>query len=120
MPYFDTELFKRNGASQITACNDQYSGVKYEISFELDNNGLDNLQTALRDLTTKDDMTQLKTELATMHGVNNCPGNTIEEKIDNYLDKKGKKIDKVANKEASTTNPYYLGRYQFKHRQDNG
>lgn len=120
MSYFDTELFKRNGASQITASSDQYSGIKYEVSFELDAPGLDNLQTALRGLEAKDDVMQLKTELATMHGVNNSPGSTIEEKIDNYLDKKGKKIDKVANKEASTTNPYYLGRYQFKHRQDNG
>ena len=114
MPYFDEELFKKNGASQITACSDQYSGVKYEISFELDNNGLDNLQTALRSLETKDDTTQLKTELTTMHGVNNSPGNTIEEKIDNYLNKK------VAEPETKTTNPYYLARYQFKHRQDNG
>lgn len=116
MPYFDTELFKKNGASQITACNDQYSGIKYEVSFELDNNGLDNLQTALRGLEKKDDMTQLKTELATMHGVNNCPGETMTEKIDNYLSKKVG----VANPEAKTTNPYYLARYQFKHRQDNG
>ena len=117
MPYFDTELFKKNGASQISACNDQYSGIKYEVSFELDNNGLNNLQTALRGLEAKDDMTQLKTELVTMHGVNNSPGNTIEEKIDNYL---GKKSGKVTNPEANTTNPYYLARYQFKHRQDNG
>ena len=119
MPYFDTELFKKNGASQITACNDQYSGVKYEVSFELDAPGLDNLQTALRGLEDKNDMTQLKTELATMHGVNNCPGNTIEEKIDNYL---SKKAGKVEDPEAKTTNPYYLAlaRYQFKHRQDNG
>ena len=117
MPYFDTELFKKNGASQISACNDQYSGIKYEVSFELDNNGLNNLQTALRGLEAKDDMTQLKTELATMHGVNNSPGNTIEEKIDNYLDKKP---GKVAKPETNTTNPYYLARYRFKHRQDNG
>ena len=120
MPYFDTELFKKNGASQITACNDQYSGIKYEVSFELDNNGLDNLQTALRGLETKDDMTQLKTELLTMHEVNNCKGSTIDRRIDNYLEKKGKKINKAANPETNTTNPYYLARYQFKHRQDNG
>ena len=118
MPYFDEELFKKNGASQITACNDQYSGIKYEVSFELDNNGLDNLQAALRGLEKKDDMTQLKTELATMHGVNNCPGETMTEKIDNYLNKK---TGKVAEPETNnTTNPYYLARYQFKHRQDNG
>jgi hypothetical protein len=117
MPYFDEELFKKNGASLISACSDQYSGIKYEVSFELDNNGLNNLQTALRSLETKDDMTQLKTELTTMHGVNNSPGNTIEAKIDNYLNKK---ITKVANPESKTTNPYYLARYQFKHRQDNG
>jgi hypothetical protein len=114
MPYFDEELFKKNGASLISACSDQYSGIKYEVSFELDNNGLNNLQTALRSLETKDDMTQLKTELATMHGVNNSPGNTIEAKIDNYLNKK------AAKPETKTTNPYYLARYQFKHRQDNG
>lgn len=116
MPYFDEELFRKNGASQITACNDQYSGVKYEVSFELDNNGLNNLQTALRGLEAKDDMTQLKTELVTMHGVNNSPGNTIEEKIDNYL---GRWPGKSEKPEANTTNPYYLARYRFKHRQDN-
>jgi len=117
MPYFNKELFKKNGATQITACNDQYSGVKYEVSFELDNNGLNNLQTALRSLETKDDMTQLKTELTTMHGVNNCPGNTIEAKIDNYL---SRWPCLSANPETKTTNPYYVDRYQFKHRQDNG
>lgn len=117
MPYFDTELFKKNGASQISACNDQYSGIKYEVSFELDNNGLNNLQTALRGLEAKDDMTQLKTELVTMHGVNNSPGNTIEEKIDNYLSGWPGKSEKP---ETNTTNPYFLARYRFKHRQDNG
>lgn len=86
MPYFDEELFKKNGASQISACSDQYSGVKYEVSFELDNKGLDNLQTALRGLEAKDDMTQLKTELLTMHAVNNCKGSTIDRRIDNYLE----------------------------------
>ena len=113
MPYFDTELFKKNGASQITACNDQYSGIKYEISFVLDNNGLDNLQTALRGIEPKDDMMELKAELATMHGVKNTPGATLNEKIDNYLDKKSTKVRK------KTANPNCSGRYQFKHRQDN-
>ena len=119
MPYFDTELFKKNGASLISACSDQYSGIKYEVSFELDNNGLDNLQTALRGLEKKDDMTQLKTELATMHGVNNCPEETMTEKIDNYLSRWPGKSEKP---ETKTTSPHYLVRcqkYQFKHRQDN-
>jgi hypothetical protein len=55
-----------------------------------------------------------------MHEVNNCKGSTIDKRIDNYLEKKGKKINKAANPETKTTNPYYLARYQFKHRQDNG
>ena len=113
MPYFDTELFKKNGATQITASADQHTGTKYEVSFELDAPGLDNLQTALRGIEPKDDMMELKAELATMHGVKNTPGATLNEKIDNYLDKKSKKVRK------KTANPNCPGRYQFKHRQDN-
>jgi len=109
MPYFDEELFKKNGASQISTCSDQYSGVKYEVSFELDNKGLDNLQTALRGLEAKDDMTQLKTELLTMHAVNNCKGSTIDRRIDNYLEAKAGNPKIMEDRSV-------IQRYTIKHR----
>lgn len=42
MPTFDSELFARNGATQISA-NCEYGTPRYKVSFDLDSNGLHNL-----------------------------------------------------------------------------
>jgi hypothetical protein len=103
MPTFDSELFARNGATLISACNSQDYGLRYEVSFDLDSNGLQNLQSALNGLDHKDDMTEIKAEIITMHNVYNTPGDTLHEKIDNYCDSK--------NNVTCT-----CGRYKIKHR----
>ena len=102
MPTFDSELFARNGATQISA-NCEYGMPRYEVSFDLDSNGLHNLQSALSGLDHKDDMTEIKAEIITMHNVYNTPGNSLHEKIDNYCDSK--------NNVTCT-----CGRYKIKHR----
>lgn len=84
MPTFDSELFIRNGATQISA-NCEYGTPRYEVSFDLDSNGLHNLQNALNGLVHKDEMTEIKSEIIKMHDVYNAPGTTLHDKIDNYL-----------------------------------
>lgn len=100
MPTFDPELFKKNGATQISA-NCEYGTPRYEVSFDLDSDGLNNLQNALNGLVYKDDKTQLKSEIMKMHSVWNTPGTTLHEKIDNYCNSNNKKV---------------CGRYKIKHR----
>jgi hypothetical protein len=85
MPIFDSELFARNGATQISA-SCEHGTPTYEVSFELDSNGLHNLQNALNGLEHKDEMTEIKSEIIKMHDVHNTPGATLHEKIDNYLE----------------------------------
>jgi len=85
MPTFDSELFARNGATQISA-NCEYGTPRYEVSFDLDSNGLHNLQNALNGLEHKDEMTEIKSEIIKMHDVHNAPGATLDDKIDNYLE----------------------------------
>lgn len=100
MATFDSELFAKNGATQISA-NCENGTPRYEVSFDLDSNGLHNLQNALEGLVHKDEMTEIKSEIIKMHDVHNAPGTTLHEKIDNYCGSNNKKV---------------CGRYQIKHK----
>lgn len=100
MATFDSELFAKNGATQISA-NSENGTPRYEVSFDLDSNGLHNLQNALEGLVHKDEMTEIKSEIIKMHDVHNAPGTTLHEKIDNYCSPNNKKV---------------CGRYQIKHK----
>ena len=108
MPTFDSELFARNGATQISA-NCECGTPRYEVSFDLDSNGLHNLQNALNGLEHKDDMTEIKSEIIKMHDVHNAPGATLHDKIDNYLEAK-------AGKPKIMEERNIIQRYKIKHR----
>lgn len=101
---FDSELFARNGATQISA-NCEYGTPRYEVSFDLDSSGLNNLQKALSSLDQKDEITEIKSEIMKMHGVWNTPGDTLHEKIDNYC-----------VSQSNTICDDYCGRYKIKYR----
>lgn len=108
MPTFDSELFARNGATQISA-NCEYGTPRYEVSFDLDSNGLHNLQNALSGLDRKDEMTEIKSEIIKMHDVHNTPGATLHDKIDNYLEAKVGKPKIMEERNV-------IQRYKIKHR----
>ena len=105
---FDSELFARNGATQIST-NCEYGTPRYEVSFDLDSNGLRNLQNALDGLDHKDEMTEIKSEIIKMHNVHNAPGATLREKIDNYLEAKTGKSKIMEERDV-------IQRYKIKHR----
>ena len=108
MPTFDSELFARNGATQIFA-HCEYGTPRYEVSFDLDSNGLHNLQNALNGLEHKDEMTELKSEIIKMHDVYNAPGATLNDKIDNYLEAKAGNPKIMEDRSV-------IQRYTIKHR----
>lgn len=108
MPTFDSELFARNGATQISA-NREYGTPRYEVTFDLDSNGLHNLQNALNGLEHKDEMTEIKSEILKMYDVYNAPGATLHDKIDNYLGVE-------AGKPKITEERNIIQRYKIKHR----
>lgn len=124
MAFLNEDLLRRNGVTQITAQTDDtfldtlegsYVGMgfgptKYSVSLELDEAGLVRFGDALAAQENLDDMTEFKRELATMHGVNACEGATIQEKIDNYIEKTGPR------KNTKTTNPHQVIRYKLKYR----
>ena len=127
MAFLNEDLLKRHGVTQITAQTDNtpdytlggsYVGLgfgptKYNVSLELDEAGLARFSDALATQENLDDMTEFKRELATMHGVTASEGATIQEKIDNYLEKTE---SRKKCKNTKTTNPHYITRYKLKYR----
>lgn len=126
MAFLNEDLLRRNGVTQITAQTDNtlidtlggsfgvgYGPTKYSVSLELDEAGLVKFGDALAAQESLDEMTEFKRELATMHGVNACEGDTIQEKIDNYIEKT-KPYKKGKN--TKTTNPHQVIRYKLKYR----
>ena len=96
------EVLMENGATEISVENGGYyswdgcldlnpiSQPKYNVSFELDRSGLENIAHALdlykeNEGGTLSEMDEIKRELIKIHAVRECDGNGMCEKIDNYL-----------------------------------
>jgi hypothetical protein len=88
------------------------SGPNYNIELNVDSAGLKRLQEALKGEPRKPEE-ELKHELKVMHAVNDCEGDDIHEKIDNYFEKVDSKAKpcELKNNKAVTSD-----RYKIKHR----
>lgn len=100
----DDELLRKNGLTKITTTQDTWNNIysdynspicypvpkTFELSFELDSDGVEKLQDALKCLDKTPDI-ETKSELLTMHQVNEAEGHNIFEKIDNYISGKNEK-----------------------------
>ena len=115
MEFIDENFLKKNGLTKIT-CEFGEEQVKpnnpkYNVSLELDEDQLFNFSEALSAQEELDEAMECKRELATMHGVTLCEGDTFLKKVDNYIEKKEKR-----KSAKMTTNPYPFIKYKIKHR----
>lgn len=112
----DEELLRKNGVTEITTpdWSDIYSEKMgyycypipdtFKLSFELDSDGVGKLQDALKCLDKTPDI-ETKSELLTMHQVEEAEGHNIFEKIVNYISGKNEKITDT-----------FVKMYKIKHR----
>ena len=86
----DQELLMNAGATEISCEIDNpwdenpWDERRYKLSFDLNEDQIENLQKALRSMSGVEDA-DLRSELMTMREVGTMPGANLMERIDNYL-----------------------------------
>ena len=90
-------------------------GPSFNINIETDAAGFKRLQEALKNTEQREEDRTIR-EINTMHEVLNTEGKTIQEKADNYIEKKEKamnnKVEECLKKKKRKAIPHYRIKYR--------